>query len=210
MPIVVGLAAVFVSGNPSWGAKFGGTIAILAGLMVLLALLSKIRLTLLRLALIGVASLAILIGIAFLDWLRPAGARSHFGTFFDQIVTGEALQVVGRKLGANLHIIQINPALAIVTPLAAIAILVFLRYLLHFPRVHAGSRTGRLVNKWRGRLPQLFADSDLHFGFLAAATGLGVGLVLTDSGVAVPSTGAMVLLPFLLALSAEHAEEAHR
>ncbi|SDS29573.1 hypothetical protein SAMN04489752_1400 [Brevibacterium siliguriense] len=210
VPVVVGLAAVFVSGNPSWGAKFGGTIAILAGLMVLLALLSKIRLTLLRLALIGVASLAILIGIAFLDWLRPTGARSHFGTFFDQIVTGEALQVVGRKLGANLHIIQINPALAIVTPLAVIAILVFLRYLLHFPRVHAGSRTGRLVNKWRGRLPQIFADADLHFGFLAAATGLGVGLVLTDSGVAVPSTGAMVLLPFLLALSAEHAEEAHR
>ncbi|WP_166822973.1 hypothetical protein [Brevibacterium limosum] len=210
VPVVVGLAAVFVSGNPSWGAKFGGTIAILAGLMVLLALLSKIRLTLLRLALIGVASLAILIGIAFLDWLRPAGARSHFGTFFDQIVTGEALQVVGRKLGANLHIIQVNPALAIVTPLALIAVLVFLRYLLHFPRVHAGSRTGRLVNKWRGRLPQLFTDSDLHFGFLAAVTGLGVGLVLTDSGVAVPSTGAMVLLPFLLALSAEHAEEAHR
>ncbi|GGC50668.1 hypothetical protein GCM10010974_35960 [Brevibacterium sediminis] len=210
VPVVVGLAAVFVSGNPSWGAKFGGTIAILAGLMVLLALLSKIRLTLLRLALIGLSSLAVLIGIAFLDWLRPAGARSHFGTFFDQIVTGEALQVVGRKLGANLHIIQVNPALAIVTPLAAIAILIFLRYLLHFPRVHAGSRTGRLVNKWRGRLPQLFTDSDLHYGFLAAATGLGVGLVLTDSGVAVPSTGAMVLLPFLLALSAEHAEEAHR
>jgi len=210
VPVAVGLAAVFVSGNPSWGAKFGGTIAILAGLMVLLALLSKIRLTLLRLALIGLSSLAVLIGIAFLDWLRPAGARSHFGTFFDQIVTGEALQVVGRKLGANLHIIQVNPALAIVTPLAAIAILIFLRYLLHFPRVHAGSRTGRLVNKWRGRLPQLFTDSDLHYGFLAAATGLGVGLVLTDSGVAVPSTGAMVLLPFLLALSAEHAEEAHR
>ncbi|WP_127364720.1 hypothetical protein [Brevibacterium linens] len=210
VPLVIGLAAVFVSGNPSWGAKFGGTIAILAGLMVLVALLTKIRLTLLRLALIGLTSLAILIGIAFLDWLRPAGARSHFGTFFDQIVTGEALQVIGRKLGANLHIIQINPALAIVTPLAVIAILIFLRYLLHFPRVHAGSRTGRLVNKWRGRLPQLFADSDLHYGFLAAATGLGVGLVLTDSGVAVPSTGAMVLLPFLLALSAEHAEEAHR
>lgn len=210
VPVVVGLAAVFVSGNPSWGAKFGGTIAILAGLMVLLALLSKIRLTLLRLALIGLSSLAVLIGIAFLDWLRPAGTRSHFGTFFDQIVTGEALQVVGRKLGANLHIIQVNPALAIVTPLAAIAILIFLRYLLHFPRVHAGSRTGRLVNKWRGRLPQLFTDSDLHYGFLAAATGLGVGLVLTDSGVAVPSTGAMVLLPLLLALSAEHAEEAHR
>src|SRR5699024_5796919 len=100
-----------------------------------------------------------------------------------------------------------NPALAIVTPLAIIAVLLFLRYLLHFPRIGAGSRTGRLVNKWRGKLPQVFTDSDLHFGFLAAVTGLGVGLVLTDSGVAVPSTGAMVLLPYLLALSAEHAED---
>jgi hypothetical protein len=236
VPVVIGLAAVFVSGNPSWGAKFGGTIAILAGLMVLLALLSKIRLSILRLGLIGVASLAVLIGIAFLDWLRPAGSRSHFGTFFDQIVTGEALQVIGRKLGANLHIIQINPALAIVTPLAVIAVLFFLRYLLHFPRFAVGgfagdgftgggtgagtsngssdnvgqgdSRTGRLANMWRGKLPQVFTDSDLHFGFLAAVTGLGVGLVLTDSGVAVPSTGAMVLLPFLLALSAEHVDDA--
>src|SRR5699024_444716 len=76
-----------------------------------------------------------------------------------------------------------------------------------FPRIGADSRTGRLVNKWRGKLPQVFTDSDLHFGFLAAVTGLGVGLVLTDSGVAVPSTGAMVLLPYLLALSAEHAED---
>ena len=207
VPVVVGLLAVFVSGNPSWGAKFGGTIAVLAGLMVLLALLTKIRLSILRLGLIGLVSLAVLIGIAFLDWLRTPGARSHFGTFFDQIVTGEALQVIGRKLGANLHIIQINPALAIVTPLAIIAVLLFLRYLLHFPRIGAGSRTGRLVNKWRGKLPQVFTDSDLHFGFLAAVTGLGVGLVLTDSGVAVPSTGAMVLLPYLLALSAEHAED---
>nr|WP_253719975.1 hypothetical protein [Brevibacterium renqingii] len=207
LPVVVGLLAVFVSGNPSWGAKFGGTIAILAGLMVLLALLTKVRLSILRLGLIGLASLTVLIGIAFLDWLRAPGARSHFGTFFDQIVTGEALQVIGRKLGANLHIIQINPALAIVTPLAVIAVLFFLRYLLHLPRVSADSRTGRLVNKWRGKLPQVFTDADLHFGFLAAATGLGVGLVLTDSGVAVPSTGAMVLLPYLLALSAEHAED---
>src|SRR5699024_2031696 len=134
--------------------------------------------------LIGLVSLAVLIGIAFLDWLRTPGARSHFGTLFDQIVTGEALQVIGRKLGANLHIIQINPALAIVTPLAIIAVLLFLRYLLRFPRIGADSRTGRLVNKWRGKLPQVFTVSDRHFGFLAAVAGLGVGLVLTDSGVA--------------------------
>ncbi|GAA1850406.1 hypothetical protein GCM10009813_09960 [Brevibacterium marinum] len=204
LPLALGLFAVFVSGNPSWGAKFGGTIATLAGLLVLLALVSRIRLSFVRLVLIGLVSLAVLLGIAFLDWLREPGARSHFGNFFDQIVSGEALQVIGRKLGANLHIIQINPALAIVTPLAVIAILFFLRYLLHFPTVSTGTRLGRLTTRWRGRLPQVFDDRDIHFGFLAAATGLGVGLVLTDSGIAVPSTGAMVLLPYLLALSAEH------
>lgn len=207
LPLVLGLLAVFVSGNPSWGAKFGGTIATLASLLVLLALVSRVRLSIFRLMLIGLASLAVLLGIAFLDWLREPGARSHFGNFFDQIVTGEALQVVGRKLGANLHIMQINPALAIVTPLAVIAILFFLRYLLHFPSIAPTGRAGRLANKWRGRLPQVFWDQDVHFGFLAAVTGMAVGLVLTDSGIAVPSTGAMVLLPYLLALSAEHAKE---
>lgn len=203
VPAAAGLLAVFVSGNPSWGAKFGGTIATLAGLLVLLALVSRIRLSFLRLGLIGVASLAVLIGIAFLDWLRPSGSRSHFGNFFNQLVTGEALQVVGRKLSANLHIIQINPALAIVTPLAIIAILLFLRYLLHFPRFRGRTRTARVLGHWRGRLPALFADEDVHSGFLAAVTGLTVGLILTDSGIAVPSTGAMVLLPYLLALCAD-------
>ncbi len=152
VPAVVGLLAVFVSGNPSWGAKFGGTIATLAGLLVLLALVSRIRLSLFRLGLIGLASLGVLLGIAFLDWPRPAGGRSHFGNFFDQLVTGEALQVVGRKLGANLHIIQINPALAIVTPLAIIAILLFLRYLLHFP-ASAGGPTARCSTTGRGAFP---------------------------------------------------------
>ncbi len=203
VPAVLGLAAVFVSGNPAWGAKFGGTIATLAGLLVLLALVTGIRLSFFRLVLIGLASLTVLLGIAYLDWLRPPGARSHFGSFFDQLVSGEALRVIQRKLGANLHIIEINPALSIITPVAIIAILFFLRYLRHFPQVAKHPGLTRFTDTWQGRLLEVFADRDVHFGFLAAATGLGVGLVLTDSGIAVPSTGAMVLLPYLLALSAD-------
>src|SRR5699024_5384990 len=71
VPVVVGLLAVFVSGNPSWGAKFGGTIAVLAGLMVLLALLTEIRLSLLRLALIGLVYLDVILVINFLAYLLP-------------------------------------------------------------------------------------------------------------------------------------------
>src|SRR5699024_1287093 len=74
VPVFVGLRAAFVSGNPSWGAKFGGTIAFPAGLMVLLALLTKIRLPILRLGLSGLFSQAVDIVSASLYWLCTPGA----------------------------------------------------------------------------------------------------------------------------------------
>lgn len=194
---VVGLASVATLGNPAWGAKFGGTIATLAGFLVLLALLLGIRLNLWRLALIGAVSLAAILGIAGLDYLRPPAARSHFGTFFGQILDGQLFTVIGRKLAANLNIMVINPALAVIVPLAVIAILFFLAYLARF------APTRRLTRPWAGRLPAVLADPTLHAGFLAVAVGLAVGGAITDSGIAVPATGAMMFLPLLLALCAD-------
>lgn len=194
---VVGLASVVTLGNPAWGAKFGGTIATLAGFLVLLALLLGIRLNIWRLVLIGAISLAAILGIAGLDYLRPPSARSHFGTFFGQILDGELFTVIGRKLAANLNIMVINPALALIVPLAIIAVLFFLAYLARF------SPTARFTRPWAGRLPALFEDRALHAGFLAVAVGLAVGGAITDSGIAVPATGAMMAVPLLLALSAD-------
>ena len=194
---VVGLASVATLGNPAWGAKFGGTIATLAGFLVLLALLLGIRLNLWRLALIGAVSLAAILGIAGLDYLRPPAARSHFGAFFGQILDGQLFTVIGRKLAANLNIMVINPALAVIVPLAVVAILFFLAYLARF------APTRRLTRPWAGRLPEVLADPTLHAGFLAVAVGLAVGGAITDSGIAVPATGAMMFLPLLLALCAD-------
>ncbi|WP_217494913.1 hypothetical protein [Brevibacterium sp. CS2] len=194
---LVGLASVATLGNPAWGAKFGGTIATLAGFLVLLALLLGIRLNLWRLALIGAVSLAAILGIAVLDYLRPPAARSHFGAFFGQILDGQLFTVIGRKLAANLNIMVINPALAVIVPLAVVAILFFLAYLARF------APTRRLTRPWAGRLPEVLADPTLHAGFLAVAVGLAVGGAITDSGIAVPATGAMMFLPLLLALCAD-------
>lgn len=194
--VLAGLVSVGVLGNPSWGAKFGGTIAALTGFIVLALVLLGIRLTLVRLVLVGAAALATIIGIAGLDYLRPAESRSHFGSFFGQLLSGELLEVIGRKLAANLNIVVINPAIAAIVPLAAFAVLCVLGYLRRFDRL------ARLAAPWRGRLPEALADDTVHAGFLAAAVGLGVGLVITDSGVAVPATGAMMLVPLLLCLCA--------
>src|SRR5690625_4081406 len=80
--------------------------------------LFRIRVSIVRLVLIGTASLAIIVGVAGLDYLRPPAERSHFGNFFGQMLDGQLIDVVSRKLESNLRIIVINPALAIVVPLA--------------------------------------------------------------------------------------------
>lgn len=193
----LGAIAVGTLGNPVWGAKFGGTVATLSGLMVLIALSLRARLSLLRLAGIGAVSLGAILGVAALDYLRAPAARSHFGNFFAQLLSGGAFEVISRKLSANLNIIVVNPGMAIIVPLAALVILIFLAYLRRF------AATAPLTRRFDGVLPEALDDRCVHAGFLAVCTGLLVGLVITDSGVAVPGTGAMMFVPFLLALSAD-------
>ena len=189
-----GLGSVFVLGNPAWGAKFGGTVAALVGFTVLLLALFRIRVSLVRLVLIGGCALAVIVGVSGLDYLRPPAQRSHFGNFFAQALDGQLIDVITRKLEANLRIMVINPALAIVVPLSAFTILFSLAYLRRY------AATARLVRPWAGTLPRALAHPTVHAGFLSAVIALGVGLVITDSGIAVPASGAMMLVPLLLVL----------
>lgn len=195
--LVAGFAAasVFVLGNPAWGAKFGGTVAALVGFTVLLLSLFRIRVSIVRLVLIGAGALAIIVGVAGLDYLRPPAARSHFGNFFAQALDGQLIEVISRKLEANLRIIVINPGLALVVPLAVFTVLFSLAYLRRF------ERTALLARPWEDTLPKALTHPTVHAGFLSAAIALGVGLVITDSGVAVPATGAMMLVPMLVVMS---------
>ena len=189
------VVSVFVLGNPAWGAKFGGTVAAIVGFTVLLLSLFRIRVSLLRLVLIGAGALTIIVGVAGLDYLRPPAERSHFGNFFGQALDGQLLDVIARKLDANLRIIVINPALAIVVPLAVFTVLFSLAYLQRY------NATAGLARPWASTLPPALAHPAVHAGFLSAVIALGVGLVITDSGVAVPATGAMMLVPMLVVMS---------
>ena len=195
--LVAGFAvvSVFVLGNPAWGAKFGGTVAAIVGFTVLLLSLFRIRVSILRLALIGAGALTIIVGVAGLDYLRPPAERSHFGNFFGQALDGQLIEVITRKLEANLRIIAINPGLAIVVPLAVFTVLFSLAYLQRY------EATARLARPWAHTLPPALAHPTVHAGFLSAAIALGVGLVITDSGVAVPATGAMMLVPMLIVMA---------
>src|SRR5699024_7647189 len=140
-------ASVFVLGNPAWGAKFGGTVAALVGFAVLLLSLFRIRVSIPRLALIGAGALAIIVGVAGLDYLRPPAARSHFGTSCAPALDGQLIEVISRQLAANLRIIVINPGLALIVPLALFTVLFSLAYLRRF------ERTAFLARPWADTLP---------------------------------------------------------
>jgi hypothetical protein len=120
---IIGLVATIVTGAPQAGADVGGILAAIPGFAVLVIGVLGTRLTILKLVGAGIAALAVFLLIAWLDWLRPAGARTHFGGFFDDLASGEALTVIWRKMGASFGTLSRLPYYAWTVPIAYAAIL---------------------------------------------------------------------------------------
>ncbi|WP_237248867.1 hypothetical protein [Spelaeicoccus albus] len=206
---VLGLATVTVIGEPAWGAKVGGTIAAVAGFGVLVLLLAGVRLGIRRLVAVAVIALAALFAVAGLDYLRPPGQRSHFGIFFQHVLSGDMGEVIARKLEANLSILVINPLLSLLVPVGFVMIALVLGWAARWRR--RWPRGARAAERFAGRLPEA-ADRRpaLGLGLAATSMALAVGLVITDSGAAVPATGFMLLIPMLVAACGDIPAETSR
>ncbi|MEO3793167.1 hypothetical protein ABGB14_23390 [Nonomuraea sp. B10E15] len=177
--------AVFADGWPSWGADFGGVPAFVIGLAVFLILLSGRRVSLLKLALVGLAG-ALLVGtLSVFDWLRPEPERTHLGTFVQQIIDGQAWTVVGRKLTAMVGVTVGNWSLTLLSVVA----LAFLFLVLARPSRWGASALGQVY----ALAPVLRAGL---FGTLACAF---VAFLMNDSGIAIPSMALTVAVPLTLA-----------
>ncbi|MET8143016.1 hypothetical protein ABZU32_22150 [Sphaerisporangium sp. NPDC005288] len=181
-----GLLAIFADGWPGWGADFGGVPAFVLGFAVFMLLLSGRRVTVVRLAAVAVAG-AVLIGlIAVADWLRPSDQRTHLGAFVQQVADGEALPVVGRKIGAMLGTLG-NWQLTVLS-LAALA---FLFLVLARPSRWGAPALGLAY----AQAPALRAGL---FGVLTTAL---AGFLVNDSGIAIPAMALTVAVPLTLAAS---------
>jgi hypothetical protein len=189
--VVLGLLTVAIVGAPGLGRDFGGVLAALPGFALLAMLLAGTRVTIARLlAIVGAAVVAVG-AVAVLDWTRPAGERTHLGRFVDQVVSGEAWTVIGRKAQANVDILLGSP-LAWVLPVAAVAAVWLLR-------------PGGLLRSRPGTGPAGLPQADgagLRAALLAIAASLGIGAAVNDSGVALPATAAALLVPLLVWLAA--------
>jgi hypothetical protein len=197
--VVLGAGAltVLVVGTPALGRDFGGVLAALPGFLLLAMLLTGTRVTVTRMAAVLALAVATVGALAFVDWLRPASDRSHLGRFVEQLLTGEAWTVVSRKAQANLDILLGSP-LAWLLPVALVAAVWLVR---PGNRLPAPLRGPGLL-RGRGDLLPPGDRAALRAGLLASALSLALGAAANDSGVALPATGAALLVPLLVWLAA--------
>ena len=190
--VVVGTAAIVVDGTPGLGSDFGGPLAMVPAFAVLVVLVGRLRSSW-RLGVgIGLATVAVVVGLALLDWLRPAEERTHLGRFVDAASNGEAWQVVGRKLEQNLDLLLGSvggPLVLVVAALVAVAVL-----------RPATLRLSALLETY-DRAPAL------RPGLLAMLVLLVLGSLLNDSGSAVTAVAAAITVPLVVATASTVAYE---
>lgn len=165
--VVVGALVAIVCVAPSMGADFGSMLATIPAFGLLALLVSGIRPRLWHVLALGAGGAVAVLGVSFLDWLRPAEDRTHLGRFIDELLSGELLSVVVRKLAQNVAMTTGYPALAVVMVLAVIASVAILM-------------PSRL--RWR-RLAALDAEHPASYWVrVTLVAGAWVGYAVNDTG----------------------------
>ncbi|MER5626817.1 hypothetical protein ABT061_37900 [Streptosporangium sp. NPDC002544] len=182
---VLGGFAMILGGWPGVGSDFGGVIAFVPGIAVTALLIAGRRVSIVKLGAFCVAGGVTVMGIAYLDYLRPPAFQTHLGRFVGQVLTGEATEVIGRKLGAMLGTL-LSPNLMPVV----IAATAFLVYALLRPEQATA-----------GVLPAAFAHSPaLRAGLIGTLVSGVIGMLVNDSGAAVLSMALALAVPLTLSV----------
>ncbi|PSL05218.1 hypothetical protein CLV30_10484 [Haloactinopolyspora alba] len=186
---VVGLVAVVIDGAPQAGADVGGILAAIPGFAVLVLGTLGARVTVVRVALAGVGATVLFFVLAWVDWLRPPGARTHFGGFFADVLSGDALTVILRKAEASVGTVERWPIYGLLVPIGYVIII----WLTRSTDVPA---TSEAVRRW-----PLF-----RYAVWSALLSGAAGFAANDSGVIIPA----LLLTAGIPLGVSTVAAAHR
>jgi hypothetical protein len=184
---IVGVVTAILDGWTAWGSDFGGVIAIVPGFAVFALLVTGRRVSVLRFGAIMAAAMTAISVIATLDWLRPPAERAHLGRFVQQVLSGDALIVIQRKLEANLSILTSNVLITLLVPAAmAFVVVVLMRPV-----------------EWRAAALDLAyaASPTLRPALAATVVMLVVAFAVNDSGIAIPAVALTMAVPLTLAAS---------
>jgi hypothetical protein len=184
----IGVAAVVVDGWPSFGADFGGVLALVPGFALLAAGVGGLRVTLRRTAAVVGLALAAVSTIAAVDWARPPANRSHLGRFVQQVLDGDVGTILRRKLEANLNSFGQRPAVG----LLVLGLLIVVTVVVAWPK---RMRVTPVVDAYA-------AEPVLRPCLAACLLTAVVGLAANDSGVIIPGIALVVAVPLVAAAAA--------
>jgi hypothetical protein len=177
----VAVVVVSAVGAPAWGSDVGGVLALVPAFVLLGVLRAGRPVSLLRLALSGLAGAAVVAAFALLDLTRPEQDRTHLGRFAEDLADGTAGELLARKAAAVLDLLFANAVTALLPLLVAGVVYLVARP--PDPLRHAFE----LAPVWRQ-------------GLLALGLACLIGFAVNDSGAAVPALAVCVALPATLAV----------
>ena len=183
----VGLFVVVASGWPGFGAKVGGTIALVPCLVLLILYLAQVRVGWRRAAPIAVSGLALFALFALVSYFLPTAGVSDMGTFAGNLLHGRGGDLLARKVSSNVGTLTVSVFSGLI-PVVAIAAAVAL---------------------WRPAalrlrtLPRAFAAEPLlrAVAWLVWLV-LVIGWFADDSGVIVPAAALPFALPLVISMTA--------
>ncbi|GAB3943322.1 hypothetical protein GCM10029976_065770 [Kribbella albertanoniae] len=181
--LAIGGAAIVVDGRPGWGTDFGGIIALTPAVLLMAWLTWRGSITLRALIGVGVAGVLAVTAVAFLDYLRPADQRSHFGTFFARLLDGDVSDVLIRKLQMAVAFFNGPAGWAMLVAVVLAMLATVLPARVPFPAYRSFYTSLPMIR------PTLLALS---------TCGL-VGMLLNDAGVALPAIMTGFAVPLLVA-----------
>ena len=183
----VGLFAVVASGWPGFGAKVGGTIALVPCLLLLIAGLAGVRVRWRLAAPVALSGLALFAVFALVSYFFPAAGVSDMGTFAGNLLHGRGGDLLERKVGSNVGTLTVS-VFSWLIPLAALA---------------AGAALWRPAALRLRMLPRAFAAQPLlHTVAWLIWLVLVLGWFADDSGVIVPAAALPFALPLLISMAA--------
>jgi hypothetical protein len=182
----IGLLAVVASGWPGFGAKAGGTIALVPCLILLTAWLAGVRVGR-RLALpVALSGLVLFLVFAVGSYFFPAAGVSDLATFAGNLLHGRGGAELSRKVSADVGSLTLS-VFGWLVPVAAVAAALALAR-------PAGLRLRTLAAAFTA-LPLLAVLAWLAWLVLV------IGWFADDSGVVVPAVALPFAVPLMIALA---------
>jgi hypothetical protein len=114
------LVAVIAAGWPAFGAKVGGTIAMVPGFLLLLAALADVKINVRRAMIVAVSGLALITLFALVNYFLPVTGHSDIGGFVGQALHGGAGSILQRKVHSNVGSLTVS-MWSLVIPVVVVA-----------------------------------------------------------------------------------------